>query len=598
MECHFELVLIFFTLLFIGLRTGVAGKPAKFTVNTRDAGYGGLGLSIEGPSKAEINCVDNEDGTCQVDYMPTEPGKYTINVKFADEHVPGSPFTANIKPRGAVEDEITMDSMDDVCAGAPERTSEVFEDLVSFGSPEAQPHDFVFDLKGYKVKDLKVTVISPKRETLDSEILETGENTYTIRFVPKESGEYTVNVKHRGSHIPGSPFKVFVEAPVWGGASKCFAAGPGLERGVVGQPGQFTVWTRDAGPGGLAVAVEGPAKAEIQCKDNGDGSCDITYLPTDPGEYTIHIRFADENIPDSPYKVHVYPEVEDRFRDLNVSDLSETGLKVGQPASFSVQTNAPVGKVSASVIAPSGSETPATVADLGSGNFAIRFVPREFGDHLVNVRFDGAHIPGSPFKIRVGGSEGHPEKVKAYGPGLSSGTAGQPAEFTVNALEAGSGALALSVDGPAKVKMNCTENADGTYQVTYHPVIAGDYTISIKFAGQHIPGSTYNVKVYPSSGKSPYSDGDASKCTSRGTGLHRAVLGQPNTFTVNASNAGRGSLMVGVEGPAIPAKEITVKHTGGNVYAVNYALEESGAYILKVLWADKHIPGSPFHVTV
>lgn len=76
----------------------MAGKPSSFTINTRDAGYGGLGLSIEGPSKAEINCVDNEDGTCTVDYLPVEPGKYTINVKFADEDVPGSPFTSNVRP--------------------------------------------------------------------------------------------------------------------------------------------------------------------------------------------------------------------------------------------------------------------------------------------------------------------------------------------------------------------------------------------------------------------------------------------------------------------------------------------------------------------
>lgn len=84
----------------LGLHDGVAGKPSSFTINTRDAGYGGLGLSIEGPSKAEINCVDNEDGTCTVDYLPVEPGKYTINVKFADEDVPGSPFTSNIRPSG------------------------------------------------------------------------------------------------------------------------------------------------------------------------------------------------------------------------------------------------------------------------------------------------------------------------------------------------------------------------------------------------------------------------------------------------------------------------------------------------------------------
>ncbi|KAJ7343695.1 hypothetical protein OS493_040479 [Desmophyllum pertusum] len=109
------------------------------------------------------------------------------------------------------------------------------------------------------------------------------------------------------------------------------------------------------------------------------------------------------------------------LEDLNVSDLAESGLKVNQPASFSVQTNAAVGDVTASVLAPSGDEKEAQVSKLGGGNFAIRFTPREFGDHLVNVRFDGSHIPGSPFKIRVGGAEGHPEKVKAYGEGLSKG---------------------------------------------------------------------------------------------------------------------------------------------------------------------------------
>lgn len=76
-----------------------------------------------------------------------------------------------------------------------------------------------------------------------------------------------------------------------------------MDGGNAGQPCKFTVITRDAGPGGLAVAVEGPAKAEIQCHDNGDGSCDITWYPVESGEYTIHIRFADEAIPGSPYKV-------------------------------------------------------------------------------------------------------------------------------------------------------------------------------------------------------------------------------------------------------------------------------------------------------
>jgi len=57
------------------------------------AGFGGLSLSVEGPSKADIQCEDNADGTCQVKYIPTEPGNYIVNIKFADEHIKGLKLT-------------------------------------------------------------------------------------------------------------------------------------------------------------------------------------------------------------------------------------------------------------------------------------------------------------------------------------------------------------------------------------------------------------------------------------------------------------------------------------------------------------------------
>jgi len=55
-----------------------------------------LALAVEGPSKAEIHCVDNKDGTCSVSYLPTVAGQYSVIIKFADQHIAGSPFTANI----------------------------------------------------------------------------------------------------------------------------------------------------------------------------------------------------------------------------------------------------------------------------------------------------------------------------------------------------------------------------------------------------------------------------------------------------------------------------------------------------------------------
>jgi filamin len=72
-----------------GLEGGYTHSPQTFTVETRGAGQGGLGLAIEGPSEAKMTCKDNRDGSCTVDYLPTKPGDYDIAVRFAEQHIPG-----------------------------------------------------------------------------------------------------------------------------------------------------------------------------------------------------------------------------------------------------------------------------------------------------------------------------------------------------------------------------------------------------------------------------------------------------------------------------------------------------------------------------
>lgn len=58
--------------------------------------------------------------------------------------------------------------------------------------------------------------------------------------------------------------------------------------------------------------------------------------------------------------------------------------------------------------------------------YAIRFIPRENGVHTIDVKFNGTHIPGSPFQVRVGepGQGGDAGLVTAYGAGLERGTTG------------------------------------------------------------------------------------------------------------------------------------------------------------------------------
>lgn len=262
------------------------------------AGYGGLSLSIEGPSKAEIQCQDKEDGTLNISYKPTEPGYYIVNLKFADHHVEGSPFTVKVQGEGSnrqrekiqrQREAVPITEVGSECKltfkmpGTLRAKAKVTYCRAGFSVSDC---GFVFRPPGVTSLDLSSTVTSPGGVTEDAEINEVEDGLYAVHFVPKELGVHTVSVRYKEMHIPGSPFQFTVGPLRDGGAHRVHAGGPGLERGEAGQPTEFNVWTREAGAGSLAISVEGPSKAEIDFKDRKDGSCYVSYRVGDPGECT------------------------------------------------------------------------------------------------------------------------------------------------------------------------------------------------------------------------------------------------------------------------------------------------------------------------
>lgn len=66
-----------------GLEFGAVGGPSEFNIWTREAGEGKIAISIEGPSKAQINFKDRKDGSCNVAYTVAEPGQYHISLKVS-----------------------------------------------------------------------------------------------------------------------------------------------------------------------------------------------------------------------------------------------------------------------------------------------------------------------------------------------------------------------------------------------------------------------------------------------------------------------------------------------------------------------------------
>uniref|UniRef100_A0A667XC07 Filamin B n=1 Tax=Myripristis murdjan TaxID=586833 RepID=A0A667XC07_9TELE len=645
-----------------GLVQGSTFQNSSFQVDTREAGYGGLALSIEGPSKVDIQTEDMEDGTCRVSYCPTEPGNYIVSIRFAEEHVPGSPFTVRVAGEGRIRESISrrqraasvasVGSVCDLNLKLPVNWKCCMIACTNISSFTHSTHSIhtVYThtpytqsihtrhlrtvpvcsslLPAIDVQEVTAEVTSPSGANQPAELVTAGNGNYCVRFVPTEMGVHSVSVRYRGMHVPGSPFQFTVGPLGEGGAAKVRAGGPGLERAQAGEPAEFSIWTREAGAGGLSIAVEGPSRAEIAFDDRKDGSCGVTYIAQEPGDYEVSVKFNEQHIPDSPFLVPVVAPVNDARR-LTVTGLQESGLKANHPASFAVRLNGAQGKLEAKVHSPSGALEECAVTELDREKYAIRFIPRENGVHSIDVKFNGAHIPGSPFQVRVGepGQTGEPGLVSAYGAGLERGTTGTQSEFIINNSKAGPGALAVTIEGPSKVKMDCQEAPEG-YKVQYTPMAPGNYTISIKYGGpNHITGSPFKAKVTgprlvnvtnasemstltvepaarassssPAQSAAPWqAASDASKVQSRGPGLSKAFVGQKSSFSVDCSKAGKNMLLVGVTGPQLPCEEVLVKHLGNLQYNVSYVLKERGSYVLVVKWGDDHIPGSPFHVTV
>merc|ERR1712203_339980 len=65
--------------------------------------------------------------------------------------------------------------------------------------------------------------------------------------------------------------------------------------------------------------------AQIDFKDRKDGSCYVSYIVEEHGEYSVGIRFNEEHIPGSPYKVCIIPRSESANK-VKISNLDEDQL--------------------------------------------------------------------------------------------------------------------------------------------------------------------------------------------------------------------------------------------------------------------------------
>lgn len=291
-----------------GLKGGVVGKPCLFSVDVRDAGQGKLALALTGPSKTQLTRSDHSSGY-DYQFIPKAAGDYTLRISFSDKDIPGSPFLINIRGN---EPELTPEQSQGgaavqigVGSGGDASKCKAFGDGLS-KSVALKPTMFYIDCRdaggGGK---LYIRMTGPSKTDL-AEV----EKGFGFQYTTKAPGSYELVLLFNDVHIPGSPFGVAVDEDPnhrgpYGFPEKVKIHGAGLRGGKSGAPCTFYVDLTDAGAGTLSIEIQGPGEAPIQLEKHDNGQTAVSYIPPTEGEYTVAVKFSNEDVTGSPYKISI-----------------------------------------------------------------------------------------------------------------------------------------------------------------------------------------------------------------------------------------------------------------------------------------------------
>ena len=244
------------------------------------------------------------------------------------------------------------------------------------------------------------------------------------------------------------------------------------------------------------------------------------------------------------------------------------------------------------VTGPSGTK-PVEIDEHGNGQFSCSYLPTMAGDHTVEIKVNGKHIPGSPFTAHVQFAA-YTDKCRAEGPGLVSGTTSEPCRFKIIAKDgAGYARMRIHVVGPSKAEpIEMTENQeDNSVDVVYHPSAAGDYTIRVLWGDANVHGSPFTVPV---SGETV---NDPSKVIVTGNGLKGGNVNEPlKVFIEGEAGAGPGPLGVRMVGPSKPT--IIADDSSEEGVELTITCQDPGEYQLILRWGQDEVPSSPYTVNI
>lgn len=87
-----------------------------------------------------------------------------------------------------------------------------------------------------------------------------------------------------------------------------------------------------------------------------------------------------------------------------------------------------------------------------------------------------------------------PTTIVASGPGLKGGRVGEECKFHIEGSDGGL-ALSFHIEGPSKPIFETQTGKELSLDITYIPILPGEYKLSLMWYGKHIEGSPFMVST-------------------------------------------------------------------------------------------------------
>lgn len=462
-----------------GLYKGLEDKETVFYVEMGKRS-GGLDIKVEGPNSIAKTTVERAGDKSVVQYIPVEVGIFNISIMWNGQHIPGSPFHPKVIDPRKVR----------ISGG----WAQYMDGNERVGLVVGEEKRLVFDVSQAGPGTLKAEVVGPGSSLPVS--LSDNYGQMMVGFIPREEGNHYIHLYWSDVALPNSPFLGYA-VPTFSDANKVILTGRGLKEAIVREEGEFIIDGSQAGPGAPEVSLTG-VRAEINVKvvSLGGGKHRCTYIPVVPGAYLLNITWNGRQLRGSPYKVNVigtfYPQ------KVSVSGEGLRGGILGRPMDVAIDTRrAGPGELTAFCMGPSKASY-CELKDNHDGTFVLKVKAQEPGRHVLQIKYGGEHVNGSPFQLKVG-AQPDASKVRVTGPGVEHGIlATYQSRFIVETRGAGAGQLTVRIRGPKggfQVEMYRDSQRDRTILCRYDPTETGLYVVSVRWSGVDVPGSPFQINI-------------------------------------------------------------------------------------------------------